>query len=142
MTEHRPAFQASTGVIETAVPDTLLLIPMLQSGQATQDESICLHLVYLESGNLGLCSVQTGQVCPCCRLPICPEHQSTLCMRFADDETEEGLLCETCAALSVPMRLSLHDFVTTISDLQSASLSSVAQDGNKPIPRLVREIQS
>jgi len=119
MTEHRSAYQAVSGMIEEAPPDTLLLIPILQSGRASGDEPVCLHLVHLENGNLALCSARTDQRCPCCRLPMCQEHRSSLQVLFPDNDwTNEDPLCETCAALPRQIRWNLHTFVTQTNESQ------------------------
>ena len=119
MTEYRSPYQALSGVIEQTPPDTLLLIPILQSGQAAEDDPICLHLVHQTNGTLGLCSAKTDQRCPCCRLHVCQEHQSALWMLFPDNDwTKEAPLCETCAALSRETRAHLHTFVTRLNEEQ------------------------
>ena len=113
MIEHRSAIQALSGVTE-APADILLLIPILLP--LTQDKPVCLHVVPQINSNLGLCNVNTDQICPCCICHTCTVHQSTHWMLFPDNERgQEAPLCQTCAVLSRQARWNLHKFVTTIN---------------------------
>jgi hypothetical protein len=134
MTEQRPAYQpvshdahqqtllpkqSATVVPEFAPmskPDILLLIPILRSPDAPLENPACLHLVRLDNGSLGLCNTKNTQYCPCCMHPVCKLHQSSISALFPDSLADrQALLCETCAALSQPMRYAFHNVVMHIN---------------------------
>jgi hypothetical protein len=135
MTEQRSSYHAFSGDFSTntspvsAVSDLLqccvdgsvsrdsvLLLPIIQSPEVC--EHICLHLVHLENGPLGLCNVTTEQSCPCCGLFVCPEHLSPYGILSPDETGEERqrLLCVTCAALPLHTVAAFRAFRCLISE--------------------------
>jgi hypothetical protein len=140
MTERRPAYDAHSGTTdplserrETLLacegrstslpckPDTLFLLPILESPYSDEENSVCLHLVHLPNGKLGLCNASTSQTCVCCGLAMCEQHQSSRSLTLPDrfgvwQKPHQAPLCETCAALSIEQIYALHDFCIAIND--------------------------
>jgi hypothetical protein len=97
-------------------PDILLLIPVLESPYSTEHDPVCLHLVHLPNGDLGLCNTKSTYICPCCMHQVCKLHQSKEYALFPDSLADrQALLCKTCAALSQPMRYAFHNVVMHIN---------------------------
>jgi hypothetical protein len=135
MTERKPAYSAHSGTTDphqanydTALaieghyttlpskPDILLLIPVLESPYSTQHDPVCLHLVHLDNGDLGLCNTRSTERCPCCMHAVCKLHQSREHALFPDTpEDREARLCETCAALDHATCSYFHTVVVTIN---------------------------
>jgi hypothetical protein len=134
MTERRPAYCAHSGTTDphstnhdTALaieghftvvpskPDILLLIPVLQSAETPDNNPVCLHLIHLDNGGLGLCSSPSLERCPCCMHPVCEVHCSKTVMRSPSTDCS-ALLCQTCEALAGSTRWALHCFVTGMNE--------------------------
>jgi hypothetical protein len=90
---------------EPTPPDTLLLLPLLQSGCGSTDApNHCLHPVVAD-GQLTFCHAATREHCPVCHRPICEPHQLPREIALLDRyscPTKSSLhfLCETCATLA------------------------------------------
>jgi hypothetical protein len=94
-------------------PDTLLLLPLLESAAQESAHDPCLHIVHLSLGQLGFCNVSTREHCPVCLRPVCQKHQSLRELALLDQggvaQAEElHALCETCATLPQPTLIALQ----------------------------------
>jgi hypothetical protein len=101
-------------------PDILLLLPLLESAECPDYDPVCLHLVHLDNGNLGLCNTKSSLRCPCCGFGMCEAHTSTRRIlipseTFAWTDEELPLLCETCAALSPGQIYTFYAFRMAIN---------------------------
>ena len=88
---------------DTTPSDTLLLLPLLQSGAQSSLPGPCLHTVPLD-GTLTFCNTNADESCPVCLRPICEEHQSPRWTALLDEyalpaDPSLHFLCETCAVL-------------------------------------------
>ena len=117
---------------EPTPPDTLLLLPLLQSGTQPTLPAPCLH-VTATSGKLTFCNATTDESCAACHRPICKQHQHPRFTSLLDEHSSLGspalhFVCEACAVLpshvlwlTQALRLSLNE---QIEDCQTASPTS------------------
>ena len=106
--------------VHTSQRDLLLLLPILESPYSLEQDPVCLHLVNLPDGHLGLCNGKTeGETCPCCGLAICREHTSERSLLLADRDDiwsdDAALLCTVCATLSNQQIYAYHAFRLSIN---------------------------
>jgi hypothetical protein len=131
MTEHRPPYHAESGTTQadkralsisdllvqrsldgTISRDSILLLPILQTGQNDGTPEVCLHLVHLENGMPGFCLAASGETCFCCNCPVCREHLSPdrLPLPRVHGVTHTAPLCKTCATFPRQTISALHEF--------------------------------
>jgi hypothetical protein len=107
--------------------ESILLLPVWQSLQAGEEAmpDVCLHLVRLSDGRLGLCNAETSQSCPSCACPVCEEHQGEQWISLPDEEgtwaeEQAAPLCETCILLPREAIYALHTLRLTINRMLTA----------------------
>ena len=132
MTEKRPVYHAHsserimvplapfpTSAIPATPPDTLILLPIVESGHEQQAESPCLQLIHQESGNLGFCNIKTTQRCLCCGSPTCAFHywKRPLALPGVVSPDESlVVLCETCAHLPRRVLVALYQLRQALNE--------------------------
>ena len=106
--------------IPATPPDTLLLLPIVQSGSVPDAKSPCLQLIRQDNGTLSFCNHRTTDICACCGNAVCRQHSYSAWVAFPDEadtypEAHAALLCETCMHLGSAVRLALRAFRQRLS---------------------------
>ncbi|TMC15644.1 MAG: hypothetical protein E6J34_21485 [Chloroflexi bacterium] len=117
---------------EPTPPDTLLLLPLLQSGRHDPDSpDHCLHPVVTD-GHLTFCNTQTDESCACCSRPICKPHQFPRWTALLDEgaclqEPSLHFLCETCMVLPPRVLVCLQALRLSFDEQLAEDLADLAQ---------------